>query len=365
MNVEILEKSNLIVFKHIAGSHLYGTNVSTSDQDIRGIFRVAKEEYMSLIEPIQEVSDAKEDIKYYELKKFIELLTNANPNILEMLWIPKEHVMIQTPIMDKLLENRQLFITKKTYHSHIGYAFAQVKKARGSNKLVHNPQLAIMPKKEDFCWVIPCELMNRQEIYYLPFSKTPFRPIPIQEHQLNLNEYHVSALEHVSNTYRLYFYGKDSKGVFRGNDMLVCESIPFEDEANLFRGLLIYNQNEFEKALIEHRRYQDWMKNRNESRWVDQEKGLLTYDQKNLMHTVRLMISGKNILTNGEPIVKFTGDDLKYLMKIRRAEFTYEEIMADVEKRMVELKELFNKSTLPWGVNVQEVDKLYKELMDM
>lgn len=340
MNIEMLEKSNRIIFKHVAGSHMYGTNIPTSDKDIRGVFTVSKDEQLSLITPIQEVSDKSQDIKYFELKKFMDLLMTANPNILEMLWVPEDCVLIKTPIMEKIIQNRQLFITKKAYHSHSGYAYAQIKKAKGQNKRVNHPELAVMPKKEDFCWIIPMDFMQTQNIlsYYLPFSEVPCRPIPIKEYQLNLKEYHAAALEHVPNTYRLYFYGQESKGVFRGNDMLVCESIPLEDEAHLFRGLLIYNQNEFEKALNEHRKYNDWIENRNDARWVDQEKGVLDFDGKNMLHCMRLLFSGKNILINNEPIVRFEGDQLQYLKDIRAGKFEYETIMADVERQMKELE---------------------------
>ena len=367
MNVDLLKKTDQIIFEAIVGSVAYGTNTPTSDVDIRGIFRLPKESYMSLVSPIQEVSNDSQDIKYYELRKFLDLAKDCNPNIIELLYLPEECIKIMTPVMQKLIDNRNLFITKKAYHTFSGYAYAQIGKAKGQNKMVNHPEMAVRPKKEDFCWVIPMDLIDTDSMYsyYLPFSDAPCRPIPIQEHKLNLAEYHVSALERVPDTYRLYFYGKDSKGVFRGDDMLVCESIPLDDEKKLFKGLLIYNKHEFEKAMAEHRKYNDWINNRNDARWIDQEKGKLNYDQKNMMHCARLMMAGKSILTKGEPIVRFEGEQLQYLRDIRAGKFEYEYIMARVEADMKELEDLYNKSTLPWGADIKQVDKLYKELLDM
>ena len=83
-----------------------------------------------------------------------------------------------------------------------------------------------------------------------------------------------------------------------------------------------------------------------------------------MCHCLRLLLSGKNILTNGEPIVRFEGTQLQYLKDIRAGKFTYEEIMADIEKEQKELDVLFEKSTLPWGVDMKKIDELYKQIVN-
>jgi hypothetical protein len=90
-----------------------------------------------------------------------------------------------------------------------------------------------------------------------------------------------AALEHTSNIYRLYdygVYGESEGGVFRGDDTLVCTSIPVSDEITKFIGLLIYKQEEFDRALKDWHSYWDWRRNRNEARWVDQEGGKVDFD---------------------------------------------------------------------------------------
>lgn len=367
MNIEMLKKSGYIIFDAISGSHSYGTNIETSDVDTRGIFRMPKEAYLSFKDIVQEVSNESEDIKYFELRKFLKLASECNPNIIELLFLPEDCITYKTPAMDKLLENRNLFISKKAYHTFSGYAYSQISKATGANKMVNHPELFTKPVKEDFCWIIPECTFNTDFLKMQPSVKMPARPISIKEIDgLDLSKYHVAALEHVPNTYRLYYYGDSAKGVFRGDDMLVCESIPMDDELDKFIGLLIYNKHEYEKALAQNRKYNDWIANRNEARWVDQEKGLLAYDQKNMMHCVRLLWSGKNILTNGEPIVRFKGEQLNYLMSIRRGELKYDTLIELVEKEMLELKEIVDKScNLQWGCNINKLDELYKELVEL
>lgn len=372
MNLKQLKESNRIIYEIVAGSHAYGLNTPESDIDIRGFYINPPESYLGLQEPSKQISDKKNDITYYSLKRAFERLMTANPNMIELLWIPNDCIKIKNPIMDKLISHRHLFISKKCYHTHSGYAYAQIKKAKGKNKKVHNPQPETMPKKEDFCWVILdwCEyVLEMQPSNFNDFLSStehfPYRPIHLSKVNINLNEFHVAALEHTSNVYRLYFYGDDSKGVFRGNDMLVCESIPKEDENSRFSGLLIYNQIQYEKALKDWHSYWDWVKNRNESRWIDQESGKLNYDQKNMCHCMRLLMSGENILKHGFPIVRFEGAQKDYLMAIRKGEFEYEDIMKEVENKMEKLEQLYQVSKISYSVNIKKLDALYRELKGM
>ncbi len=361
MNVDELKKSDRIIFETISGSIAYGTNVSTSDVDIRGFFILPDEDYLSLIEPPQQIGDDKHDITYYSLKRAFELLQTANPNMIELLWMPEDCIQIMTPIMEKLIENRNLFISKKCFHTHSGYAYAQIGKARGAHKKVHNPWPKEQPKKEDYCFLLGYN--SDKFMGTLEEEQFPCRPRPLGDVGIDLNQYHASSLEHSHNIFRIYKYGKDAKGIFRGDDMLVCESIPKEDEFSKFEGLLIYNKDEYEKAIKDHKSYWYWVENRNNSRWIDQEKGLVNYDAKNLMHCMRLLMSGENILKEGFPIVRFEGKDKEYLMSIRSGELEYEDIMKEVNSRMIQLEKLYKTSdVIPHTVNIKKIEALYKEL---
>lgn len=370
MNLDMLKKSDRIIFECVAGSHLYNLNNPKSDIDIRGIYVNPPSEYLGLSDPVNQVGDEKHDTTYYSLKRFFELAMNANPNIIELLFVPENHRKICAPVMDTLIANRDMFISKKCFHTHSGYAYSQIGKARGQNKMINHPELSIKPKKETFCWIIPGgEAIDKYGISVFDeeaiktFAMAPCRPLSLKCWKMDLKDFHCASLEHVPNMYRLYFYGdNNSKGVFRGDDMLCVESIPLEDEHDRFYGFLIYNQNEYEKAIIEHRKYNDWISNRNESRWLDQEKGLVEFDAKNMMHCFRLLISGENILKHGFPLVRFEGEQREYLMKIRNGEFEYEYLMKEVEDRMNKLEELCKASTIPHSVNQKKIDELYREI---
>ena len=62
-----------------------------------------KEQFYSL-DYIGQVNNETNDIAYYELRKFIELCSKNNPNILEMLNVPEDCVLYKDQ-QDKSLVN--------------------------------------------------------------------------------------------------------------------------------------------------------------------------------------------------------------------------------------------------------------------
>jgi predicted nucleotidyltransferase len=365
MTVDELKKSGYIIYEVIGGSHAYGTQNADSDKDIRGIFIYPQDKKTLFNDHPQEIADDTQDIKYYELEKFMKLASENNPNIIELLWIPDDCILYKDARMDILLANRDNFVSQKARHTHAGYAFAQIQKAKGKNKKVNNPKPVERPVKEDYCFIIP-----EGRIYNLP----PARPIKITEITstyggsaevvpFDLCKFNCARLEQTSHIYRLYYYGDEAEGVFRGDENLVPESIPLEDEVTKFYGLLIWNEDAYKRDVAEWKSYWEWKNNRNDARWVDQEKGLLDYDQKNLMHCVRLLLSGINILTNGVPIVRFEGEQLEYLRDIRVGKFEYAVIMKDVEDKMAILEGLKDNTKLKYAVNTEEINEIYQKLI--
>ena len=54
------------------------------------------------------------DIVVYEYRKVVRLLANGNPNLLQMLWLEPNMYLSITPAGQLLLDNRDLFATKKS-----------------------------------------------------------------------------------------------------------------------------------------------------------------------------------------------------------------------------------------------------------
>ena len=342
--------SERVIFRGVWGSHAYGTSTPESDRDTIGVFVMKQSHYLSLGEQTTQIADAGNDNRFYTLRNYFELASNANPNILDSLFLPEDCILKTSPYWQMIQAQRQIFVSRKASKTYCEYAMSQIKKARGCNKRVHNPQPEAPPTEEGFCRVL------------LPNSSgMPGRPLMLKDAGINLRHCHVSAVENASELYRLYDYGQNAKGVFR-NGMLVCESIPKEDEKTHFIGLLLFNKNAFEKAKSDHRQYWEWRKHRNDARWRSQESGEMDYDAKNLMHTFRLLYSGLNVMKHGEPLVRFSGEKLQELMAIRAGKFTYDELLAKVGNLSDELESLRSGSKLPENADLDSINHLLLEI---
>jgi predicted nucleotidyltransferase len=73
------------------------------------------------------------DIVAYEFKKFINLLIKGNPNVISMLWLDEKDYLFKNDYTNLLIENRELFNSKKIYNSFIGYAHGQITRSTHYN----------------------------------------------------------------------------------------------------------------------------------------------------------------------------------------------------------------------------------------
>jgi uncharacterized protein len=100
---ELLTTGNeRIIFSCVAGSRAYGTQVHGSDEDVRGIYMVPSAAYLSLDRASAQLSDDRNNTVYYSLRRCIELLAEANPNILELLFTPQDCVQKTSREMEQL-----------------------------------------------------------------------------------------------------------------------------------------------------------------------------------------------------------------------------------------------------------------------
>lgn len=145
-----------LLFKVIAGSKAYGLDLPTSDTDIRGIF-LQPNEFRLGNGYKEQLNDEKNDIVYYELNRFVNLLAGNNPNIIENLFVPEDKILFFDPKIKPLYDNRNKFLTKKIRFTFGGYSISQIKKARGLNKKIVNPVCKERKTPLDFCYIFEKE----------------------------------------------------------------------------------------------------------------------------------------------------------------------------------------------------------------
>ena len=346
MKIDDLKANDSIIFECISGSKAYGLSIPTSDTDIKGVFILPRNEFYKL-NYVAQVSDKKNDIVYYELKRFIELCYTNNPNILEMLYMPKKNILIKQPIFDKILSHN--FLTKRCEHSFAGYATAQIKKAKGLNKKVFSPYDKQRKTVLDFCYII-----NENNT------------ISIQEWLKNKNYNQencgLSKINHAKQLYALYYDENKNlgyKGICKkeiSND-IALSSIPKDSK---LEGYLSYNPDEYSKYCRNYKDYWDWVENRNEARYENTISHQKNYDSKNMMHTFRLLNMSLEIAkTNSFCVYRNERD---FLLKIRNGEFQYDELIKMANEKIELIKEAFKNNSLPKTLDENKINQILVEI---
>ena len=122
-----------IILLTLGGSHAYGTNNENSDLDVRGCALNSKMQILTNENFEQFVNEAT-DTTIYSFNKLISLLSNCNPNTIELLGNKPEHYLYVSNIGKELINNSHLFLSKRAAYSFGGYATAQLR--RLDNKAV-------------------------------------------------------------------------------------------------------------------------------------------------------------------------------------------------------------------------------------
>lgn len=131
---------NNIILLGLGGSHAYGTSTPESDLDIRGVALNRKEEILTN-QNFEQFVNEETDTTIYSFNKIVTLLSNCNPNTIEILGLKPEHYLYLSPIGQELIDNSHLFLSKKAVHSFGGYANQQLRRLENkSNRLVGQSQ---------------------------------------------------------------------------------------------------------------------------------------------------------------------------------------------------------------------------------
>lgn len=344
MTIKELRDRNLILLECISGSRAYGLDTKDSDTDIKGVFYLPKDDFYGFGGPTQ-VANETNDIVFYEMGKFFELLAKNNPNILDLLNTPEDSVLYKNPILDKV--QPQLFLSKLCAETYGQYALTQIKKAKGLNKKILNPVEPERKRVLDFCFVVHGQ------------GSIPLKEF-LEEQQIDQNQCGLSKIPHMHESYGLYIKeGENFKGIIlkeNANDVALS-SIPKRLEPT---AIMTFNKSSYSSYCKSYKEYWQWVEKRNNVRYQNTLSHGKNYDAKNMMHTMRLLRMAEEIGKEGK--INVRRNDREYLLKVKSGEFEYDDLVRSAEEKIEAIKQVYKNCQLPDRPDVGQIKSLLVEI---
>ena len=387
MTIEEARERGLIAYKYKRGSHSQNLNGPDSDEDFGGVYFAPYDLILGLGDGYEEeISDEKHDETYWEFGKWMSLIAKGNPSALESLFVPKEMIVHMNGEIQSVMKHRDEFISKEVVKALAGYAFNQIKKARGLGKKIVNP---VTERKDvlDFCYTFKgqgsqpikeflaehhldqkyCGLVNIPNmpdvygVYYDFAAYWKFEGInSVSERYEMLGSLFNDNIDKIATDISHRVAEKEFFGyggivypddVSKSNEVRLS-SIPKGECPICF---MTYNKDAYTCHCREYKEYQEWVENRNQKRYSKAvEAG---YNQKNMCHCIRLLTMAKEI-SEGKGFKLWRTDDRDFLMAIKNGDYTYEYLIDYAEKLLKEVEENLPKCNLPEKVDRAHVSKL-------
>lgn len=329
-----------LIAKFLAGSHIYGTNTPESDRDIRGVFIPSKEYFFGFSKRTEQYEDKKEDIVFYELRKFLYLATQNNPTILEFLFIPIGMHIYITPEWRQIQNNRDLFVSKKCKFTFSGYAHSQLKRIKGHRAWLLNPPKK-KPEREDYGLPSDTSLVTKDQMGAFNAIIAAYLEQTASHHKLK------EQLEELEETANYKAIIENTVNIPFG---AVKELAPFSD--NLMEA--VAREKAYTNALRQWKQYQNWKKSRNPNRAKLEEQ--FGYDTKHAMHLYRLMEECKEVLTTGQ--ITLPRPECGHLLAIKNGIYTFDSLIERFENLDQYLDELYESSNLQYSPDLEKIDQI-------
>lgn len=304
MNEAEVFYSTVYLVRH--GSRAYGTALPTSDQDEKGVAILADPKYYFGFANFEQKDKFSDDVDrvIYDIRKFVRLAADCNPNIIETLFVDESDILKMDTVGAKLRANASMFLSRKAAHTFTGYARSQLHRMKNHHEWLINP-----PK--------------------VPLSSNHF------------------SMEKDRTQYQRKF----------GEYEIYVNCVDFN--VGLF-DVGVMNHGAYDAERKKYSQYLDWIKNRNPLRAeLEAQYG---YDCKHANHLVRLLRMGKEIVTEG--VVRVRRPDAEELLAIRKGEFAYADLLKMAEDLSQEVFEAVKTSPLPEAPPLDSIEELQMELIN-
>ena len=328
LTLQDLHDKNLILLETISGSHAYGLATPQSDVDIKGVFYLPPEHYFGLRYTPQ-IANETNDIVYYELGRWVELLLASNPHALELLYAPDDCVRYRHDILNLL--KKEWFISLACQQSFAGYAMGQIRKARGLNKKIVNPLPEEKKSVLDFCYIIQGTGSISLQAW-------------LGQRGWSQDKIGLCDVPHTRNVFGVFY---DEDGLLGYSGVVQKNSANNLLLSRITRGVepvayLSFNQDGYSSYCREYASYWQWVRERNETRYQNNQAHNGGYDTKNMMHTFRLLQMAQELAQFGELRVRRENRD--ELLAIKQGQFAYEDLLQQAENLMAQTEQLFSQN---------------------
>lgn len=343
-----IDQATIYLARH--GSHAYGTALPTSDHDVRGVAIPPKPYYLGCLHRFEQHEQKGDpDVVIFELRKFMGLAMDCNPNVLEILFVDESDRLKVTPEGEELLASRRLFLSKKARHTFSGYAISQLKRIETHRRwLLHPPAAA--PSRAEFGLpertviskdqLAAAESMMRKQVESWQLDLEPLD----EASKIQLTEKLAASLA------EMRLGSEDAQILCAGR------SLGFDDN---FLDLLD-RERRYTTAQRSFEQYQHWLRTRNAARAeLESRHG---YDTKHGMHLVRLMRMCRELLEEGE--LRVRRPDAEELLSIRRGAWSYDHLMHWAREQEAALESLYKTSRLPSAPDRAAIDALCVRLVE-
>jgi len=355
----------------VAGSRAYGIHTETSDVDMAGVAIPPKEYTYGFLKKFDQavgkshfgafahrlhLDEARASVNglegvIYDLRKFMKLASDCNPNILDVLFCRDDEVRLMTPTGEWLRDRRDWFLSQKAKHTFSGYAMSQLKRIRGHRNWLLSPPTA-PPSRSDF------GLPERTVI-----------PADQRGAALSLVKKRMASWD-----VDLEVLDKPDRLAVKGELEAMMVELQLASDTELWQaaartvGLsdnfidLLERERGYRAAMGNWKQYQNWKTSRNPARAALEEK--YGYDTKHGGHLVRLMNMGLELLQTGELNV-WRGDiDAEFILSVRAGHLPYDELIQWAEDREALMDEAVKTSPLPKRPNRKKLDELCVQLIE-
>lgn len=301
-----------LIFLTLGGSYAYGTNVETSDVDIRGCALNTKPEILAN-KKFEQFVNEETDTTIYGFNKLISLLTSINPNTIEMLGCKPEHYLYISPIGQEILDNRYLFLSKRCVYSFGGYANQQLRR-------LDNKAARLTSQSEQEVHILN-SIKNAAFTYPERFFTYPEDSIHLYVDKSDREEYDTEIYMDIN---LKHYPLRDYKGMWSDMNAIV------KDYSKLGKR---------NAHAIEHNKL-----------------------AKHMMHLVRLYLMCFDILESGE-IVTYREKDHDFLMSVRNGDYLDDnrqptkEFFDIVDAFETKLEKLKETSFLPDKPNMKKIEE--------